>query len=121
MKQISFIVALFISTLAFGQQEPEIIAELKGTERIGNFITRWYYNVVGTSLVWKQSLTLYSDSTYRYVFQGGECGTFDENTRGIWKLNGNMLTLDNGRAYLFVDNKLYQPEPDLTNKNVIMQ
>ena len=51
MKQISFIVALFISTLAFGQQEPEIIAELKGTERIGNFITRWYYDKIDQTVI----------------------------------------------------------------------
>lgn len=122
MKRILLILTICISTSVFGQQEPEIIAKFKDTERIGNFLTRWYYDILGNSLVWKKSLTLYSDSTYRYVYQGGECGTFDEDTKGIWKQDGQLLILDNELTYKLINNKLYWPESDPTiNRNVVMK
>ena len=124
MKKVLLIWTIFISTLAFGQQEIEVIAKYKDTERIGNVLTRWYYDLLGTSLVWKQSLTLYSDSTYRYVYQGGECGTFDEDIQGTWTLSNNLLTLHVNdlpdRAYQLIDDKLYWPETEVYDKHHVV-
>ena len=101
-----------------GNEEPKIIGEYKDVERLGNFITRWYFDLVGTSLVWKQKLILYSDSTYHYTYQAGECATTDEDSKGIWKIKNDTLQLvaNNdfyNRTYVISNGKLYFPEIDI--------
>lgn len=124
MKKVLLILIICISTQAFGQQETKVVAKYKDTARIGTFLTRWYYDIRGTSLVWKKSLTLYSDSTYRYVYQGGECGTFDEDVKGTWIVSDNYLILKKDdlpdRTYQLVDNKLYWPKTELYDKHHVV-
>lgn len=117
MKKLLLVIAVFSSVTVFSQDNPTVLAQYKDTARLGNFITRWYFDILGGSLVWNMSLTLYSDSTYRYIFHSKDCGTFNEDTKGKWKLNGNLILLDNQPAYQIIDNKLYRPDalPDKLN------
>lgn len=111
---------MFISLSTLGQEELKIVSKYKDTERLGNFLTRWYYDIVGTSLVWKKRLTLYSDSTYHYTYHGGECGTFDEDRKGIWIMKGDTLILKTDEElfnhyFLVAKDKLYHLEADIKN------
>ena len=115
MKKILLILILGSSLKAFGQPGPNVLAKYKKTERLGNFLTRWYFDIAGTSLAWKEQLTLYSDSTYRYIYQGGECATFDMNTSGKWTIKDNVLILNEEQKYRIVNKKLYSSEPSLVN------
>ena len=95
---------------------------------MGNFITRWYFDIVGTSLIWKQKLILYSDSTYHYTFTGGDCATVNEDSKGKRSIKNDTLILE-GNAnsfnykYVMTNEKLYFPEIDVENspKNWIMK
>jgi hypothetical protein len=63
--------------------------------------------MVGTSTVLKEQLILYGNSTYRYVYDGGECGTFDTDESGTWQISGNLLILNGKPRFRIVNNKLY--------------
>ncbi|MDN4165504.1 hypothetical protein QWY31_08330 [Cytophagales bacterium LB-30] len=112
MKYTILILILIISIETFSQDKPKVVAKYKDVERLGNILTRWYYDLRGTSLIWKRTLTLYSDSTYHYMYDGGECATFDENIRGIWTINKDTLKLSTGNEmfiwlYIISNGKLY--------------
>lgn len=125
MRKLTLVSMLFISTLAFCQEEREVVAKFKNTERLGNFLTRWYYDVLGTSLAYKERLTLYSDSTYNYVFFAKECGIMNQNTSGRWELSENMLTLYADelpeRTYQLMDDKIYHPLAIPSGNNWVMK
>ncbi|WP_416864867.1 MAG: hypothetical protein ACMVP2_20390 [Imperialibacter sp.] len=115
------ILPFFIVTLAFGQAEPELLGEYKRTERMGNFLTRWYFDITGTSLIWTERLRLYSDSTYHYMYFGGDCGTFDEITKGTWSTDSTTIVLtpsDDQPPTSYIPNKgrLYHPNAELFDK-----
>ena len=112
------VLILLGATSAFGQGTLKTVAKYKRTERIGNFVTRWYYDIIGTSLVWKESLTLYTDSTYQHIYRGGECGTFDEDKTGKWTTNGDTLCLETDSEWLIwqyvrANSKLYDLDTDI--------
>ena len=118
MRRILIILMIFFSSGTVAQETPREIKEYKNIERLGNFITRWYFDLVGTSLVWKETLTLYSDSTFHYVFRGGECATIDEDTRGTWNISNDTLRLTShhdffNHTYIIANGKLYPPELDI--------
>ena len=117
MKKLLVILILTISSTAFGQPDPVALAKYQKTERIGNFLTRWYYDIVGTSLVWKEELTLYPDSTYRYVFLGGDCATSYMSNSGKWTKDDNIIRLNNEQQYRIVKGKLYWREAPEINKH----
>lgn len=76
---------LILTITAYGQEQPRIVEEYEQHVRVGNFLTRWYYDLIGTSTIWKEHLTLYDDQIYRYVYKGGEGGTFDRDEVGSGK------------------------------------
>lgn len=111
-----------------GKEKPKKISEYNDVERMGNFLTRWYFDIMGTSLVWKQKLILYSDSTYHYTFKAGECATIDEDSKGNWRIKNDTLILEGNansfnHKYVIANDKLYLPEIDVENnpKNWIMK
>ena len=111
--------AIFVPSFSFGQEKPKVVAKYKNVARIGNFLTRWYYDLRGTSLVWKETLTLYADSTYQYIYRGGECGTFDEDRMSTWTVNGDTLKLETNldgfiQWYIMSDSKLYDIQADIS-------
>ena len=111
-----------------GKEKPKKISEYNDVERMGNFLTRWYFDIMGTSLVWKQKLILYSDSTYHYTFKAGECATIDKDSKGNWRIKNDTLILEGNansfnHKYVIANDKLYLPEIDVENnpKNWIMK
>ena len=112
MKQLVFFASFFFSTLTFGKEKIKIEAKYGVTVRMGNIITRWYYDILGTSLLFEKRLILFSDKTYGYSLKGGECGTFDINESGIWRISNDTIYLKNNQIYsnrIFIikDKRLY--------------
>ena len=117
MKKILILLMIFFATETSGQEKPQEIEKYRNVERLGNFMTRWYFDLVGTSLVWKETLILYSDFTFHYVFRGGECATIDEDTRGTWNKSGDTLRLTSyhggfNHTYIIANGKLYPPRTE---------
>lgn len=120
MRLVLLITSLCIATPSLGQKNSSVIAEYRDTERMGNLITRWYYDIVGTSLIRKERLILYHDSTYQYTYQGGACGTFDEDRTDFWVVKGDTLILEadnelHNRQYIQANSKLYDVSTDIKN------
>ncbi len=109
------------AVVAYGQEKPKAVETYTKHVQMGNLFTRWYYNIRGTSTVFKEQLTLYGDSTYRYVYVGGECGTFDTDETGNWRLTGNLLVLNGKPRYQIVNHKLYYPESYVSEKKWVMK
>ncbi|MCE7057244.1 hypothetical protein LZF95_21365 [Algoriphagus sp. AGSA1] len=112
MKLTLLILTIFLSALAVSQEHAKVVSKYKRTERMGNFITRWYYDIIGTSLLFEEELVLFDDSTFSYYYVGGECGTFDTNQEGYWIISNDTLRITGdqnliSRFYLIKKNKLY--------------
>lgn len=126
MKKLLVVAIILFSTLAFGNEKARIIAKYEATVRMGNIITRLYYDIVGTSLLFKEKLILFSDNTYSYTYKGGECGTFDTKEAGTWSISNDTMYLKNDQAdlnkvYIIKDNKLYESNSDRTKDKWILK
>lgn len=126
MKKLLVVATILFSTLAFGNEEARIIAKYEATVRMGNIITRLYYDIVGTSLLFKEKLILFSDNTYNYTYKGGECATFDTKESGIWSISNDTMYLKNDQAnsnkfYIVKDNKLYESSAERTKNKWILK
>ncbi|ARS35331.1 hypothetical protein [Pontibacter actiniarum] len=64
---------------------------------------------------------MYDDQTYRYVYKGGECATFDEDEGGSWAKEGGYLLLNGEQRYLIEDDKLYLPGKPVNKKAWLMK
>lgn len=106
---------------AYGQEQPSIVEKYEKHIRVGSFLTHWFYDLVGTSTIWKEQLTLYTDQTYRYVFRGGECATFDRDEVGSWEKAEGFLLLSGEQHYLIKDDTLYLPSTTVNQKAWVMK
>ncbi len=103
---------LFAGLVFFEKQEKKIKAIYTKTERLGNFITRWYYDLMMTSLISKEELILFEDQTFHYKYRGGQSGTFDLDEKGKWVILRDSLYLEFkddvlDTSYLLKGNRLY--------------
>lgn len=112
---------LTLTLAVYGQGQPNILEKYEKHVRVGNFLTRWYYNLIGTSTVWKEHLILYDDNTYRYVYKGGESATFDRDEVGTWEKKDSFLLLNEEQHYLIRDGRLYLPNKPLNQKAWVMK
>jgi len=121
MKQILITIMLTLTLAAYGQEQPKVVEKYEQHTRAGNFLNRWYFDLIGTSTIWKEGLTLYDDQTYRYVYKGGESGTFDRDEVGSWEKKDSILLLNGERHYLIMDDKLYFPGKPINQEAWVMK
>ena len=112
---------MFMTVVANGQEQPKVIEKYEKHARIGNVFTQWFYNIRGTSTTWEVHLTLYDDQTYRFVYKGGECGTFDTDESGNWEKSKNILLLNDQKRYMIRENKLFFPDKPINKKAWVMK
>lgn len=113
---------MIIASLAsYAQEKPRVVEKYKKHVRRGNLLTSWYFKIRGSSTVLKEELILYSNSTYRYVYDGGECGTFDTDESGTWKMSEDLLVLNGGRSFKIINNKLYYPDTYINEETWAMK
>jgi hypothetical protein len=121
MKKLLIVIMLTLSLATYGQEQPRVVEKYEKHNRVDNLLTRWYYDLVGTSTSWKEQLTLYDDYSYRYVYTGGECATFDRDEVGSWEKTEDSLFLSSGQRYVRKDNKLYLPATPINQKTWVMK
>ncbi|WP_018477124.1 hypothetical protein [Pontibacter roseus] len=121
MRLILLTLAMLVTVAAHGQEQLRVVERYEKHVRTGSFLTRWYHGVRGNSTLWKESLILYGDQTYRYVYAGGECATFDTDEAGNWEKSGDFLWLSNQKRYLVKENKLYVPDTPIQEKAWVMK
>lgn len=110
-----------ITVIAYGQEQPRIVEKYEKHVRTGNLLIRWYYDLRGTSTVWKERLILYDNRTYRYVYEGGECETFDRDESGSWEKTENLLLLNSEKHYIIKKDKLYNPDTPINEEAWVMR
>ena len=121
MKRVLISLLLTLTLAAYGQEQPRVVEKYEKHARIGNFLTRWYYELIGTSTIWKEHLILFDDQTYRYVYEGGECATFDRDEVGSWEKKDGFLSLNGEQQYLIKDGKLYLPSKPVNQEAWVMK
>ena len=104
MKTILINILLQLSTIyLFGQAtKPIVFQHYEHKEKTQPFLTRWYWTIRGESpYAWKETLLLMTDSSFVYKYEGGDCGTFDHNGSGTWRMKKNELILNpNNDCYM---------------------
>lgn len=121
MKRILISILLTLTFEAYGQEQPRVVEKYEKHVRTGNFMTRLYHDLIGTSTIWKEHLILFDDQTYRYMYKGGECATFDKNEVGSWDKKDGFLWLNGEQHYLIKDEKLYLPSTPLSQEAWVMK
>lgn len=121
MKRILLFVMLILTLVAYGQEHTNVVDKYEKHVRVGNFMTRWYYDLIGTSTAWKERLILYDDQTYRYMYKGGESATFDRDEVGTWEKKDGFLLLNGEQHYLIRDGRLYLPNRPFNQRAWVMK